>query len=170
MKFQNKASLEFFILFHTWKNNYNTDLLKYNQLLFLFCFLFTRNEYLGKVRKSRKCVKCSHTYTHTQRSDGVVFLWNFSAFLFRSDWLKSFLDVHAILVVLRLPPIALRGDTPLVKQTTQASYAVVPLRKINVLFTLGDRCIPCSTTHITCAASQRNLHVAIQQYTVKNYQ
>ena len=77
----------------------------------------------------------THTHTqHTQRIDGAVFRWNFSAFLRRSPWVKMFPGLYdfpatsTILVVTR-PSYTSHVGTPMVWYATCTTSAILPLRK-----------------------------------------
>ena len=115
----------------------------YKNIISLFCFFITRN--VQSRNKSKMVEMDTHTY------NGVVFLWNISAFLLLSAWMKifpgsyNFADTHAI-VLIPHSSLTLHGDTP-VLHATHKTYMAFPL--VIILFTLGKKvyillCHPCN--------------------------
>ena len=104
---------------------------------------------------------------HTLKSTGAVLTWNLSAFLLRSAQVKSWL-VYIIFwmstrILMVIPPIyTFHVDTSPTGRPTMQFMQYFHWRTFSILFTLGNRCTSCYTTHATYVACQRDFPVNIK--------
>ena len=120
-----------------------------NIIGFFFCIFFiTWNVHTGKVRESRRWLKCIHTHTHTHTQVTVQFFCEISLpFYFVLPGLKSSL----IYVIFQIPNTILwiAPPTYVLHMNTPPSMPPTQLTQnfcrgyMSVLFTLGNRCTSC---------------------------
>ena len=111
-------------LLHTGNNN--ADEWKYN-MLFFFSFFYHQNLCMGRVRVSRRWLKCTRT------GAVVFFLWKLCLSALFPD-LYNFLDAHTIFVVICLT-YALHVDTsPVYHATHETSAALLPKKYLHSVY------------------------------------